>query len=173
METRVNVTFTPDLSFELFVQPLLASGRYDAFEEFVAPRREGKLVYGRDVGTIDTTFADASGGAGGGGAGGAGAGAAGGSGAALISGYTIDPDGSGPASAFQIPNPNFDQRSLRGTAVLRWEWRPGSTAYLVWTQTRGGRAPYGDLSLGRDLSALGNVPPNNTFELKITYWLPL
>jgi len=164
METRVNVTFTPDLSFELFLQPLLASARFGDFEEFAAPRREEKLVYGMDIGTIDTTFA-----AGSGGAGGAGSGA----GAASIAGYTIDPDGSGPAASFQLPNPNFDPRSLRGTAVLRWEWRPGSTAYLVWTQTRGGSGPFGDLSLGRDISALGNLPPDNTFELKITYWLPL
>ncbi len=156
METRVNVTFTPDLSFELFLQPLIASGRFYDFEEYAAPRREKKLVYGQDIGTIAPIYADGSG-----------------AGASMVTGYTIDPDGSGPASSFQLTNPNFDRRSLRGTAVLRWEWRPGSTAYLVWTQTRGGRAGLGTMALGRDLSALGNLPPDNTFELKITYWLPL
>jgi len=91
----------------------------------------------------------------------------------MVTGYTIDPDGSGPAPSFDLTNPNFDRRSLRGTAVLRWEWRPGSTAYLVWTQTRNGRAPLGRMSLGRDLGALGNLPADNTFEVKISYWLGL
>ncbi len=150
METRVNVTFTPSLTFELYLQPLIASGRFYDFEEYAAPRREKKLVYGQDIGTIAATRESG-----------------------VVTGYTIDPDGSGPASSFQLTNPNFDRRSLRGTAVLRWEWRPGSTAYLVWTQTRGGRAGLGTMALGRDLSALGNLPPDNTFELKITYWLPL
>ena len=150
METRVNVTFTPDLSFELFLQPLLASGRYHAFEEFAAPRRETKRVFGRDVGTIRSLTRDGT-----------------------VTGYQVDPDGSGPASSFAFANPSFDSRSLRGTAVLRWEWRPGSTAYLVWTQTRGGTARDRSLAVGHDLDALVNIPPDNTFELKISYWLPL
>ena len=148
METRVNVTFTPSLSFQLYVQPLIASARYYDFEQFAAPRALAKLVYGRDIGTIDTTTSAGS-----------------------ITSYTVDPDGTGPAASFQLRNPNFDLRSLRGTAVLRWEWRPGSTAYLVWTQTRSGSAPLGTLALGRDLSALGGLPSDNTFELKVSYWL--
>ena len=148
METRVNVTFTPSLSFQLYVQPLIASARYYDFEQFAAPRALAKLVYGRDIGTIDTTTS-----------------------AGAVTRYTVDPDGAGPAASFQLPNPNFDLRSLRGTAVLRWEWRPGSTAYLVWTQTRSGSAPLGTLALGRDLSALGGLPSDNTFELKVSYWL--
>ncbi|HKK08575.1 MAG TPA: DUF5916 domain-containing protein, partial [Gemmatimonadota bacterium] len=158
METRASITFTPSLSFELYVQPLIASAGFSSFEEFAAPRSEKKLVYGRDVGTIAPA-----------GSGGSGAGT-GGSGASPEA-YAIDPDGPGPAASFDLPNPNFDRRSLRGTAVLRWQWRPGSTAYLVWTQTRNGRAPFGDLSLNRDLGALGSLPADNTLEVKISYWL--
>ncbi|HKK07822.1 MAG TPA: DUF5916 domain-containing protein, partial [Gemmatimonadota bacterium] len=116
METRVNVTFTPSLTFELYVQPLLASADFSKFEEFAAPRREKKLVYGKDIGTIAPIYEIGSGG-------GAGRGGLAGGGASMVTGYTIDPDGSGPASSFQLGNPNFDRRSLRGTAVLRWEWR--------------------------------------------------
>ncbi len=147
METRLNVTFTPDLSLELFAQPLIASGRFYDFEEFAAPYSRKKLVFGRDVGTIHATTSGGS------------------------KSYTIDPDGSGPAQSFTLPSPNFDLRSLRGTAVLRWQWRPGSTAYLVWTQTRSGSAPVGDLALGRDARALGALPSDNVFEMKVTYWL--
>ncbi len=146
MTVRGAVTFTPSLSLDLFAQPLIASGNYTDFEEFAAPRQQRKLVYGKDVGTIAST----------------------GEGGSLQ--YTIDPDGTGPAPTFTLGNPNFNFRSLRGTSVLRWEWRPGSTAYLVWTQTRSDVAPLGDLSFSRDRSALFAAPADNIFVLKISYW---
>ena len=146
MTVRGAVTFTPSLSLDVFAQPLIASGDYTDFEEFAAPRQQRKLVYGRDVGTVTT------------------------SGSAGTLQYTIDPDGPGPASTFTLDNPNFNFRSLRGTSVLRWEWRPGSTAYLVWTQTRSDTAPLGDLSFSRDRSALFAAPADNIFVLKISYW---
>ncbi len=55
MDTRVNVTFTTNLTFELFMQPLVASGRYTRFNEFAAPRSSQRLVYGVDIGTIQDT----------------------------------------------------------------------------------------------------------------------
>lgn len=147
MTTRVNVTFTPSLSLEMFAQPLLASGNYTQFGEFAAPRLLRKLAYGQGLGTITS----------------------GGSTPSSI--YIVDPDGAGPASSFVIPNPNFNLRSLRGTAVLRWEYLPGSTAYLVWTQTRNNQAPIGTLDFGRDGAALSAAHPDNIFLLKISYWL--
>lgn len=149
MTTRASVTFTPALSLELYAQPLIASGHYTRFEEFAAPRALHKLVYGQDIGTVRTT----------------------GSGGALT--YVVDPDAGGPAPSFTIQNPDFDLRSLRGTAVLRWEWRPGSTAYLVWTQTRNDQVPLGTLDFTRDRTALFAAHPDNIFLLKISYWLGL
>lgn len=149
MTTRASVTFTPSLSLDVFAQPLIASGDYGDFEEFAAPRQERKQVYGVDIGTIATTE----------------------DGGKLS--YTIDPDGAGAARSFTIGNPDFNFRSLRGTGVLRWEWRPGSTAYLVWTQTRSDVAPSGDLVFSRDRSALFSAPADNIFVLKFSYWLGL
>lgn len=145
MTARVNATFTPSLSLDVFAQPLIASGDYSHFEEYAGPRQEKKLVYGKDIGTIQKSGDGTQ--------------------------YTIDPDGTGPAAPFTISNPNFNFRSLRGTSVLRWEWRPGSTAYLVWTQTRSGSEPFGDLSFSRDRQALFALPADNIFVLKISYWL--
>lgn len=149
MTTRAAVTFTPALSLQLFAQPLIASGHYTQFEEFAAPRQLHKLVYGQDVGTIQPS----------------------GTGSALT--YTVDPDGPGAAAPFTIANPDFNIRSLRGTAVLRWEYRPGSTAYLVWTQTRDANAAFGNFDFGRDRAALFAAHPDNIFLLKISYWLGL
>lgn len=163
MSTRASVTFTPAFSLELFAQPLIASGDYRDFEEFAAPRNVQKLVYGRDIGTVERTRT-----------------------ASGETRLTIDPDGAGPAAKFTVgpppdgpnpgfvvSNPNFNFRSLRGTGVLRWEWRPGSTAYFVWTQTRSDIAQVGDLSFARDRHALLAAPTDNIFVMKISYWLGL
>ena len=48
----------------------------------------------------------------------------------------IDPDGPGAASPFALAQPDFNVRSLRANTVFRWEFRPGSTFFVVWTQQR-------------------------------------
>ena len=83
----------------------------------------------------------------------------------------IDPDGDGPAAAFDIGNPNFNFHSLRGTAVVRWEYRPGSTVFFVWTQDRSGSDTFGDFDFSRDRSALLRDRPVNVFQIKASYWL--
>ncbi len=145
MDTRLDVTFTPELTLQLYAQPLIASGLYSNFKEFNRPRALERSVYGVDRGPI--AYAGGT--------------------------YTVDPDGAGPAAPFTFSDPNFNFRSLRGSAVLRWEYHPGSTLFLVWTQTRSGSATAGDLSLGRDLRGLTGTPPDNIFLLKINYWLGL
>jgi len=83
----------------------------------------------------------------------------------------VDPDGAGPAAPFSFGDPNFTSRSLRGTAVLRWEYRPGSTMFFVWTQQRAGGDAYGDIDFRRDSRALVADRPDNVFLVKATYWL--
>ncbi|HEY8470824.1 MAG TPA: DUF5916 domain-containing protein [Longimicrobiales bacterium] len=149
MDTRLNVTFTPTLSLELFAQPLIASGRFTNFKEHVAPRQLEKSVYGRDQGTIRAEAAGEN------------------------REYVVDPDGPGPAQEFRFDDPDFNLRSLRGNALLRWEYRPGSTLYLVWTQSRSDTAPFGDLDFSRDRRALFRTQPDNVFLVKVSYWLGL
>jgi hypothetical protein len=150
MNTRINATFTPNLTLELFAQPFLASGRYSELKEYQAPRSGDVFIYGKDVGTVDEVR-DPTG--------------------HLVS-STVDPDGvAGPAAAFVVDNPDFNVRSLRGTAVLRWEYRPGSTVYFVWTQERSGSDSFGDFDFNRDRSALFRDRPINVFQIKASYWL--
>lgn len=145
MNTRLNVTVTPTLTLEVFAQPLISSVRYTGFKEFAAPRQVAKSVYGRDAGTIAEDGKS----------------------------YTVDPDGAGPAEPFSFDKPDFNLRSLRGNAVLRWEFRPGSTLFLVWTQSRSDEAPVGDFDFGRDVRALFEADADDIFLLKINYWFQL
>lgn len=75
--------------------------------------------------------------------------------------YAIDPDGSGPAAIFTVLNQDFNSQSLRGNAVLRWEYRPGSTMYLVWQQRRSDIQPNGDSELGRDARSIFDARPDD------------
>lgn len=149
VDTRINATFTPTLTLQLFAQPFLASGHYSRFKEFARPRSGSMILYGRDNGSTLTAEPDPDNG----------------------TSYLVDPDGAGPAASFVIDNPDFNVRSLRGTAVMRWEYRPGSTLFFVWTQQREGFDTFGDFNFSRDRGALFRDRPTNVFQIKATYWL--
>jgi hypothetical protein len=149
VDTRINATFTPTLTLQLFAQPFLASGHYTSFKEFAKPHSGDMIYYGRDNGSTVAKQTDASG---------------------AVS-YRIDPDGNGLAAPFTVDNPDFNFRSLRGTAVMRWEYRPGSTLFFVWTQERDGFDTFGNFDFSRDRSALFRDRPTNVFQVKATYWL--
>ncbi|HEX9502083.1 MAG TPA: DUF5916 domain-containing protein, partial [Thermoanaerobaculia bacterium] len=70
-------------------------------------------------------------------------------------------------------NPNFNFRSLRGSAVVRWEFRPGSALFVAWSENRADVAPIGDFRFRRDLGAIPNAPSHDVFLVKVSYWLPL
>ena len=55
--------------------------------------------------------------------------------------------------------------------MFRWEFRPGSTLFLVWQQSRQGVANIGDFALGRDFGEVFRNPATNVLALKMTYWL--
>lgn len=57
--------------------------------------------------------------------------------------------------------------------VLRWEYRPGSTIFLVWQHQQFERADIGDFALGRDVGALFSAPSSDAFIIKVNYWLGL
>jgi uncharacterized protein DUF5916 len=113
---RLNWTYTPTLSLQLYAQPLISAGKYDQFKWLARPR------------TFDFT----------------------------------------PAGAPY--NPDFNFRSLRGNAVLRWEYLPGSTLFFVWTQTRQDVEDVGDFAFQRSMDRLLSAKASNIFMIKATYW---
>ncbi|HEV2644434.1 MAG TPA: hypothetical protein VGT98_17110, partial [Candidatus Elarobacter sp.] len=56
-------------------------------------------------------------------------------------------------------------------AVLRWEYRPGSTLYFVWQQERNDFERIGDFAVRRDAGAIFRAQPTNVFLVKVAYWL--
>jgi Domain of unknown function (DUF5916)/Carbohydrate family 9 binding domain-like len=142
---RVNLVLSPKLSLQLYTQALLSAGDYPAIKEFAAPRTYDFPAYGTDVGTLAREPGGAA--------------------------FVIDPDGAGPAAPFRLADPDFNVKSLRANAVLRWEFRLGSTMYLVWTQRRQDPAHPGDFSFGRDARDLLRASPDDVFMVKVAWWL--
>jgi hypothetical protein len=68
-------------------------------------------------------------------------------------------------------NPDFNVKSFRTTNVLRWEYKPGSTLFVVWQQARENDAVPVGFRVGRDLHDIFGVPPTNVFLVKLAYWL--
>jgi len=145
MPLRANLVLSPKLSLQLYTQALLSTGSYRAIEELAAPRTYDFPAYGTDVGALAYDPAAAA--------------------------YVIDPDGAGPAASFRIADPNFNFKSLRVNAVARWEFRPGSSLYVVWTQRRQDQAYPGDFALGRDAARLFRAPSDDIFLIKVAWWL--
>jgi hypothetical protein len=142
MNTRFNVTFTPTITLELFMQPLISSADFRNYKFYAAPRSSERLVYGRDTGTVS-----------------------------IGASVQVDADGGGPAPSYTFGNPTFTLRSLRGNAVFRWEYRPGSTLFLVWTRNGASALARGQMDFGDDASALFRGPSDNVFLVKVSYWL--
>jgi Domain of unknown function (DUF5916)/Carbohydrate family 9 binding domain-like len=72
-----------------------------------------------------------------------------------------------------VADPDFNFRSVRGSAVARWEFRPGSALFVAWNENREAVLPIGDFRLGRDLRAIPTARSHDVFLVKVSYWLPL
>lgn len=142
LQTRLDVIFTPELTLEMYVEPFLASGDYSGIKEFAAPGTYDFDVYGEDTGTIERQDGR----------------------------YRIDPDGAGPAQAFTVRDRDFRRASMNANAVLRWEWRTGSTLFVVWQQERSVSEPIGSFHLGSGMQDLWAERPDNVLLVKMSYW---
>jgi hypothetical protein len=144
MVTRVNLILSPRMSLQVYAQPLLSAGRYAFIKEAAAPRTYDFLRYGLDAGSI--AYDEAS------------------------DRYLVDPTSDGSGRPFVLDNPDFNITSLRVNAVFRWEFRPGSTAYVVWTQQREDEEGPGRLAFGPELTRMFSAPSDNVVMVKVSYW---
>ncbi|HEX6974912.1 MAG TPA: DUF5916 domain-containing protein, partial [Vicinamibacterales bacterium] len=89
---------------------------------------------------------------------------------ALQDGRSKDYDGRYRPIAY-AGDPDFNYRSFRTTNVLRWEYKPGSTLFVVWQQGREDTIESGRFRFRRDVSGVFDAPAHNVFLVKWAYWL--
>ncbi len=143
-QVRLNWTFTPKLSLELFVQPYISVGKYSNFKE-LAKSNSLDLNNYNEVGTVTE----------------------------INNQYTIDPDADNPAESFTFYNPDFNYKSFKANMVLRWEVAPGSVFYLVWTNNKADYQTNGELDIAKNSKDLWKSDPDNIFMMKFSYWFDI
>ena len=143
---RADLAITPDLSVQLYAQPFFATGDYQRFKELARPREYDFIHYGEDGNS--TIALDEEWGL-----------------------YTVDTDGPGPIEPISFRNPDFRVRSLRSNLVVRWEYLPGSTLFLVWNHNRSGYSPDPTFDLFDEFDNLWGDDQQNTLVFKVNYWV--
>lgn len=143
LNTRLDWTFSPWLSLQLFLQPFASAGQFSRFKEFTTPRAFRFAEYGVDAGEVTT----------------------------VSGGQRIDPDGAGPSPAFIVPTQDFTVRALRGNAVLRWEYQPGSALFFVWSQQREVELEVANFGVANQVGRAFADPGRHVFLIKYSKWI--
>ena len=142
---RGSWTFTPDLSLQVYAQPFLSVGAYRGYKLAAMTRAGDYADRFTELAPSRLAFDVEQ------------------------ETLAVDQDGDG-ASDFVVSTPDFNYRALRSTVVLRWQYRPGSSAFLIWSQNRESSTLDRDLRLGRDLSGLFGADAGHVLMIKVNYW---
>ena len=145
VSARINVNIRPNLTIEYWGQPFFTSGSYRDLKMVTHPTSS---TYSDRFHTYDAQQL---------------------SGPDVDNNYLVDENRDGKTD-YQFENPNFNFNEFLSNLVLRWEYLPGSTLYLVWSQSRLYESTSGDFDLSHNLTELYNhEKPNNTIMLKLSY----
>jgi hypothetical protein len=149
LSARLNQTFTPALSLQLYAQPFVSAGDYSGFKRVEAPHaaRYADRFGTFPEGAIQREGDDAR-------------------------TLAVDTDGD-RQPGIRFTDPNFNVRDFKLNAVLRWEYRMGSTLFFVWSHGRNSFSPTGDFRARRDFDDLFREPSQNVFLIKANWWLNL
>jgi hypothetical protein len=141
---RVNLSVTPDLTVQYYGSPFIGTGRYTEFKRATDPLARANSdrfhLYGPDEISFRPDAND----------------------------YDVTESDGGASYSFS--NPDFSFRQFRSNLVVRWEWKPGSSLYVVWSQGRTGFIPAWDQSFRSNWDALWRTQPDNVFLVKMSYW---
>lgn len=139
---RVNVNLTPDLTLQYWGQPFIASGRYYNYKYITNPMAD---KFTDRFHTYTTAEISDNG-----------------------NEYDVyDTHGANPD--YQIGYNNFNYKAFLSNLVIRWEYNPGSTVFLVWSQTRSGSDGTGRMDYFNNINYLFSYKPTNIFLVKFSY----
>jgi len=145
MSLRVNYTVTPELTVQYWGQPFLAAMDYNDFKRVTSPKADNYNDRFHTFGAGEISYN------------------------ADDDVYDIDENADGTTDySFDDPNMNYDE--FLSNFVVRWEYRPGSTLFLVWSQTRDYNDHIGEFSFNNNTNKLFTAnKPFDVFLIKLTY----
>lgn len=144
LQIRLNYSVTPDLSIQYYGRPFITKGKYFDYKK-ITSARASKLNDRYQVFSSDRITYDSD-----------------------NELFGIDETGDGTAD-YWFDNPNFNFRSFQSNLVVRWEYRPGSTVFLVWSQGRESFENDYRSSLNYSAKELMDEFPHNIFLVKLAY----
>jgi hypothetical protein len=141
---RVNLSLSPEISIQYYGQPFIFSGKYTEFKNITSPRATALNERFHLYNATELKYDEGE------------------------NTYSVDENSDGtPELSFDNPNFNFFQ--FRSNFVARWEYMPGSSIYLVWSQGRTGDDVIGDFKFRRNMDQLFAVHPQNIFLMKVSF----
>jgi hypothetical protein len=141
---RVNLSITPDLTVQYYGSPFVGTGRYTAFKKATDTLARANADRFHLYGPDEIQYRPET------------------------NSYRVTEAEGGPAYSFL--NPDFSFRQFRSNLVARWEWKPGSSVYVVWSQGRTDYVPSWNGSFQDNWSELWSTRPDNVFLVKLSYW---
>ncbi|MEQ9405873.1 MAG: DUF5916 domain-containing protein [Cyclobacteriaceae bacterium] len=143
MSIRANYNVTPNLTIEYWGQPFVAKGEYSQFKRAHIPNSETYEDRFRifEEGEISNPDDNTW---------------------QVFESGSADPD-------YEFGNPDFSSVQFRSNLVMRWEYIPGSTLFLVWANSGSGEADFNISNPGKIADAIFNLEGSNTFLIKYTY----
>ena len=145
LTARVNWTFSPALSLQAYAQPYVGTGSYSEYKD-VTRARAARFTDRFDPLEGRSLVRDGD-------------------------TFTATNPSMAEGGRFSFDRPDFSFRQLRSTIVLRWEYRPGSSVFAIWSHGRTSDEADGRFALGRDLRALGRADAENVVMVKANYWI--
>jgi hypothetical protein len=140
---RVNLSITPELTLQYYGSPFVGTGRYTEFKHATDTLARDYAARFRTYGPDEIAYSPEA------------------------NAYRVTEDG---GRSYSFGNPDFSFRQFRSNLVARWEWKPGSSLYVVWSQGRTGYVPEWDGSFSSNWEDLWQQRPDNVFLVKLSYW---
>ena len=145
---RLDVCITPNLTIQFYGQPFVSSGSFSSIKRMTDTRagniHDRSHIFESDEIVYNTVDEQ----------------------------YCIDENGDGRTD-YTFEKPDFNFRQFRSNLVIRWEYAPRSTIFLVWSQDRTGLEDIGRFNYSSDMRGLFNVYPTNIIMLKINKWFSI
>jgi len=142
---RVNYNITPDLSIQYWGQPFVSAGKYTEFKHITNGRADRYADRFQVLGANEISYLPNE------------------------EVYRVS-DVSGN-QLYRFDQPDFNVKEFLSNMVLRWEYKPGSTIFLVWSQTRSQSVGNGGFDFRGDLTNLFDEKPYNVLLLKMSFRL--
>jgi hypothetical protein len=143
---RADLSITPDLTVQYYGSPYIGTGRYGEFKRATDTLAEDYRSRFHLYGPDEIRYAPGA------------------------NAYYVSEAG-GPSYIFG--NPDFSFRQFRSNLVARWEWKPGSSLYVIWSQGRTSDVPAWEGSFADNWNQLWRAEPDTVFLVKASYWFSL